>query len=184
MASINSKGSTAQPRATVEEHDKVTDNRLAIAQGMSEEDFSDAEKRLKRKLDLRLLACVWLIFVLNYLDRVSVQRPILARTSSTRWILICNQTEQHRSCEDGRYIQDLGIVLDSICDCSGHLFRWLHSSSDPLEHVPGWDSSLNLSSKLYGLLGPAVGSHGCRAQRCWSIPRAVLSWNYRGCISA
>lgn len=45
-------------------------NRLAPAQQMSPEELEDIEKKLKRKLDLRLLACVWLIFVLNYLDRV------------------------------------------------------------------------------------------------------------------
>ncbi|KND88218.1 putative transporter [Tolypocladium ophioglossoides CBS 100239] len=48
------------------------DNRLATAQMMSEEAFLDAETRLKRKLDLRLLACVWLIFVMNYLDRNNI----------------------------------------------------------------------------------------------------------------
>lgn len=46
-------------------------NRLTLAQNMSEEEFLDAEKKLKRKLDLRLLLCVWIIFVMNYLDRVS-----------------------------------------------------------------------------------------------------------------
>lgn len=45
-------------------------NRLEVAQQMSPEELKDMEKRLKCKLDLRLLACVWLIFVLNYLDRV------------------------------------------------------------------------------------------------------------------
>jgi hypothetical protein len=37
---------------------------------MSPEELLDAEKSLKRKLDIRLLFCVWVIFVLNYLDRV------------------------------------------------------------------------------------------------------------------
>ncbi|KAJ4346762.1 uncharacterized protein N0V89_010694 [Didymosphaeria variabile] len=45
------------------------DNRLAPAQAMSEEEFASVEKKLKRKLDLRLATMVWLIFVLNYLDR-------------------------------------------------------------------------------------------------------------------
>ncbi|OAA66556.1 MFS transporter [Niveomyces insectorum RCEF 264] len=49
-----------------------SDNRLAPAQLMSEEEFLDAEKRLKRKLDIRLLFCVWLIFVMNYLDRNNI----------------------------------------------------------------------------------------------------------------
>lgn len=45
-------------------------NRLQAAQDMTEEEFLAAEKKLTRKLDLRLLACVWVIFVMNYLDRV------------------------------------------------------------------------------------------------------------------
>ena len=47
------------------------DNCLAPAQAMSEEEFASIEKKLKQKLDLRLATMVWLIFVLNYLDRVS-----------------------------------------------------------------------------------------------------------------
>lgn len=50
--------------------DDPSSNRLALAQQMSPEELEDVEKKLKRKLDLRLLACVWLIFVFNYLDRV------------------------------------------------------------------------------------------------------------------
>lgn len=48
------------------------DNRLFITQHMSTEELREAEKKLKRKLDMRLLACMWLIFILNYLDRVCV----------------------------------------------------------------------------------------------------------------
>lgn len=46
-------------------------NRLAYAQNMSEEEYIAAEKSLKWKLDCRLLFMLWLIFILNYLDRVS-----------------------------------------------------------------------------------------------------------------
>lgn len=49
----------------------MLDNRLAQAQRMSEEEYLDAEKRLKRKLDIRLMSAIWVIYVLNYLDRVS-----------------------------------------------------------------------------------------------------------------
>lgn len=52
-------------------------NRLQAAQDMTEAEFFAAEKKLTRKLDLRLLACVWVIFVMNYLDRV---RPVLRQT--------------------------------------------------------------------------------------------------------
>lgn len=52
--------------------DVFENNHLAVAQRMSEEEFAAAEKSLKRKLDLMLLGSVWLIFVLNYLDRVGL----------------------------------------------------------------------------------------------------------------
>lgn len=45
-------------------------NRLALAQMLGSEEFLVAENKLKRKLDIRLLGTMWLIFVLNYLDRV------------------------------------------------------------------------------------------------------------------
>lgn len=45
-------------------------NRMAEAQAMSEEEIAEVEKKLKRKLDFRLLTVVWIIFILNYLDRV------------------------------------------------------------------------------------------------------------------
>lgn len=48
-----------------------SDNRLMPAQNMTEEEFIEAEKNLRRKLDSRLLLTMWFIFVLNYLDRVS-----------------------------------------------------------------------------------------------------------------
>lgn len=48
-----------------------SDNRLLLAQNMTEEEFLEAEKKLRRKLDSRLLLTMWFIFVLNYLDRVS-----------------------------------------------------------------------------------------------------------------
>lgn len=50
--------------------DDTQDNRLGPAQIMSPEEFAITEKRLKRKLDLRLMLCVWIIFVMNYFDRV------------------------------------------------------------------------------------------------------------------
>ena len=45
-------------------------NRLALAQDMTVEEFQAAEKSLKRKLDTRLLLTMWVIFIMNYLDRV------------------------------------------------------------------------------------------------------------------
>lgn len=42
---------------------------IVLAQQMSEQEFLEAEKRLKRKLDVRLMAPIVFIYILNYLDR-------------------------------------------------------------------------------------------------------------------
>lgn len=65
-------------------------NRLQAAQDMTEAEFLAAEKKLTRKLDLRLLACVWVIFVMNYLDRVRLmlcQTPLNLRCMLTNNVL-------------------------------------------------------------------------------------------------
>lgn len=59
------------PKAPTEHIDFQDVDRLAAARQLTEDEFLRVEKSLKRKLDLRLLMCVWLIFVMNYLDRVS-----------------------------------------------------------------------------------------------------------------
>ncbi|KAL5343750.1 hypothetical protein BJX70DRAFT_393802 [Aspergillus crustosus] len=47
-------------------------SRMAPAQMMSPEESAIAEKKLKRKLDIRLLLCGWIIFVRNHLDPAKV----------------------------------------------------------------------------------------------------------------
>lgn len=44
---------------------------MMIAQNMLPDEFTVVEKRLKRKLDVRLMSTIFFIYVLNYLDRVS-----------------------------------------------------------------------------------------------------------------
>lgn len=68
---------------TTMDTDKVNDSAEAIEsvnekiatipgllQPMSKEEFAAVEKRLKRKLDLRLASMIVLIYILNFLDRV------------------------------------------------------------------------------------------------------------------
>ncbi|KAL3462654.1 major facilitator superfamily domain-containing protein [Aspergillus heterothallicus] len=77
-------------KPSVEHHDPVTSlkecleqNRLAPAQNMSPGEIAVVEKRLKRKLDLRLLCCVWVIFVMNYLDRNNISAAKVAGISDS-----------------------------------------------------------------------------------------------------
>ncbi|RDW64563.1 uncharacterized protein DSM5745_09974 [Aspergillus mulundensis] len=56
----------------------VENNRLAPAQLMSPDEFAAVEKRLKRKLDIRLMLSIWVIFVMNYLDRNNISAAKVA----------------------------------------------------------------------------------------------------------
>ncbi|EOD48218.1 putative mfs transporter protein [Neofusicoccum parvum UCRNP2] len=47
-------------------------NRLILAQELSLDDLADAEKSLKKKLELRFLLTVWVILIMNYLDRNNI----------------------------------------------------------------------------------------------------------------
>ncbi|OAA57589.1 MFS transporter [Niveomyces insectorum RCEF 264] len=61
----------------------VPENRLAMAHAMSEEEFLDAEKRLKRKLDFRLLVPLWLMYIMNFLDRNNIAAAKVAGLSTS-----------------------------------------------------------------------------------------------------
>ncbi|CAG7920758.1 unnamed protein product [Penicillium olsonii] len=64
---------------TLADHDDFPgDNRLSAAQQLTTEEFAAAERSLKRKLDLRLLCCVWVIFIMNYLDRNNISAAKVA----------------------------------------------------------------------------------------------------------
>ena len=68
---------------TLADHDELPgDNRLSAAQQLTTEEFAAVERSLKRKLDLRLLCCVWVIFIMNYLDRVRVTQAKLMNPDS------------------------------------------------------------------------------------------------------
>jgi hypothetical protein len=67
---------------------------------MSPEELLDAEKSLKRKLDIRLLFCVWVIFVLNYLDRVC-------------YLVLLTSKEEEEEEEENRYYLYLRLSTNS-----------------------------------------------------------------------
>ncbi|PYH64927.1 MFS transporter [Aspergillus vadensis CBS 113365] len=58
-------------------------NRLTPARIMTPEQFALAERKLKKKLDVRLLLCVWIIFVMNYLDRNNISAAKIAGIESS-----------------------------------------------------------------------------------------------------
>ncbi|KAF2135838.1 uncharacterized protein K452DRAFT_238615 [Aplosporella prunicola CBS 121167] len=58
-------------------------NRLALAQTLSLEDFAVVEESLKRKLDIRLLGTLFLIFIMNYLDRNNIAAAKVAGIKET-----------------------------------------------------------------------------------------------------
>lgn len=67
--------STIEPIDDDEDNTRRSDPNGAINQTNPIQDLPlevlvDVEKSLKRRLNIRLLACIWVMFILNFLDRV------------------------------------------------------------------------------------------------------------------
>lgn len=45
---------------------------------------SAAEKKLLRKIDLRLMPTLWIMYILNYVDRTNIVGSYMASTHTTR----------------------------------------------------------------------------------------------------
>jgi hypothetical protein len=66
-----------KPHASMDENDscdsksqgQIVSPKPAALQHLSDEEIMVLEKRLRRKIDLRLLPCMILIYIMNYLDR-------------------------------------------------------------------------------------------------------------------
>ncbi len=67
-----SRSSSRDEGSSSEGRNKETEpNRLAIAQSLSPEELVVLSKKVKWKADKRLIGMAWIMYVLNYFDRVS-----------------------------------------------------------------------------------------------------------------
>jgi hypothetical protein len=71
-------GSGDEKPATVEQEGRVVPQRLQVPEfirNLTPEDRERLEKRLKRKIDARLLPAVIIMYILNYIDRFVLATP-------------------------------------------------------------------------------------------------------------
>lgn len=71
-------GSGDEKAATVEQEGRVVPQRLQVPEfirNLTPEDRERLEKRLKRKIDARLLPAVIIMYILNYIDRFVLATP-------------------------------------------------------------------------------------------------------------
>ncbi|TDZ32927.1 MFS transporter prlL [Colletotrichum spinosum] len=133
----------------IEAKETLGHNRLAPAQLMSKEEFEAAERQLKKKLDLRLLACVWLIFVLNYLDRNNIAAAKVAGMAESL-NLSANQYATAVA------ILFVGYVLMQI---PSNVFL---ANLRPSVYLPGCMAMWGLLSTLTGVAHTAAGLYALR----------------------
>jgi hypothetical protein len=65
-SSSHDEGSSSEGR-----NKEAEPNRVALAQSMSPEELAALSKKVKWKADKRLIGMAWIMYVLNYFDRVS-----------------------------------------------------------------------------------------------------------------
>lgn len=138
-------------------------NRLAPAQMMSPEEFAAVEKRLKRKLDIRLLVCVWVIFVMNYLDRV--------RLYSVKHLPSPNiPPEQYIGSKGCRHRGLSAYGQHTVRHGRGSPVRRICTYAIALEHLPCASATVGLHSLCDGHLGsslcPCWSDSQCRGSLC------------------
>lgn len=159
-------------------------NRLALAQNMTMEEFAAAEKKLKRKLDIRLMFPMWLIFVMNYLDRVSLRhRPVLGptkeqeRKSSTD----CG-TEQHCRSQSCRHCQRPRHDLVRILNRGRDLVRGLRSDATTKQHLPLAKQAVAIHTCGDGLVGSHINMYWYCQDTGTTLCLSILPWIRRSGI--
>lgn len=116
------------PRDTEHHEDKPVDVNIVPAsmplflQNVTEDERMRMERRLVRKIDLRLLIMVIVIYILNYLDRNNIASAKLAGMQSDLGL--------HGSQYEVRQ-QDSNIVINllTIADIRQHPFCWIYSDA-------------------------------------------------------
>ncbi|VUC25970.1 unnamed protein product [Clonostachys rosea] len=152
MAADANASSDAKPGSAVEMVELKAaqeGNRLALAQAMGSEEFLAAEKSLKRKLDMRLLASVWLIFVLNYLDRNNIAAAKVAGLADSLKLTAAQYATAVA-------ILFVGYVLMQI---PSNIFL---AQLRPSLYLPGCMAAWGLLSTLTGVVHNAAGLYACR----------------------
>ena len=144
-------------------------NHEEIIRSMTDEEYKVAEKKLRRKLDFRLIAMVALIYVLNFLDRVRQPSNGLDGIAS----MLTTISEQHRGSQRRRHDEKPTPDRDAILNCRWAPLRRVHPNASPVEHVPSTTSAIDLHSGMYGSLGHDQRLHQHR-QKCWRTLRRPL----------
>lgn len=84
-------------------------------------DRAAAEKALVRKIDITLLPCIWIMYLLSYMDVRGLFFRILAERRLTTVL-----ANQHRQCQSCRNDRRPGHGLESVLDRTD---RFLHHST-------------------------------------------------------
>jgi hypothetical protein len=152
------------------QHEVLTEEELIIA------------KKLKRKIDIRIMPLVILVYLMNYIDRY-------ISTSSSAFNT-CDMTDrpshpqkQLRSRPPPRPRSRPKPRRRPIPSRPLHPLRRLHPHASPLEPSPQLHRPpLLVSRRLHHRLGPRVRLHIAGPELRWHRRRAVYSWRRGGAV--
>jgi hypothetical protein len=149
---------------------------------VTEAQFSVNEKVLLRKLDLRLLPPLTLLYLLSFLDRSNGQ-PLMCLLLL---LLHISLMVSSRKCETGwvghRSQNDRGSVFDR----SYSLLHWLRHVRSPCKHCSEENQPPIMASDNRDCLGCGRDSTGCRTELDWLshfavFPRCSRGWSFPRC---
>lgn len=163
-----------------------------LVAAMSPEYRLEAETKLRKKIDTRLLPMIILMYIMNYLDRNNIAAVRLAglqdelKLTSTQYqvsllllpqplVLVITLAPEENICIAKRVLMITDYCLDPV--------RWLHSHASAIQS----NSEQNRETSTFPPhLHDYMGNH-FRCDRClpklWRSPSMpILSWFYRSCL--
>lgn len=117
-----------------------------LIRNMTPEERESAEKKLRRKIDARLMPMIVLMYIMNYLDRVcSNFNPDL----TLRDLSANNGIEQHCCCQTSWYLDRFKIERRPISGMSSHHISDVSTDSFRHRHLSRFCSSATCLCKSH-----------------------------------
>jgi len=132
-----------------------------LVRNMSPEKRAAAEARLKRKIDLRLLPMIILMYILNYLDRNNIASARLAGLQDNLNLTNVQYSVSMAEYDSPRSRKGLEL-MSHISDLRQYSVRRISLDASPKQSVleQDWQAG-DISTYLHGNMGSHIWCHSC-----------------------
>jgi hypothetical protein len=153
---IDAKSEPVYHDNKIEDVAEKTSNSSAELEAQHVELDESESARVLRKVDMRLVPMLALLYLVAFIDRSNSKPTIPARN------LVEMLTLLSRKCENRWNDERFEHVRTAIQHCSDDFLRSLHASRSAQQHHPQEDEAFVLDGHSHVLLGHGHDTNGCR----------------------